>query len=314
MKDECSLRIEVGPEHVSYLNGLLDLPNETGHVLYFNLPEKFDTKRILNVRSKSFDRRTNGSQMGVITPVGSVNLHTHPRAAYNVEGCKWGWPSGEDMREVIRYTMKGMVCHFVITLEGIYTIQVNPCVISRIEKLTPVQRGIVMNMVEIYFRSMHIFRTKDHLKKYPTDYKFFIRHANQFSLDKMVQGVPILQGTRLAYMPFGTYFENNVYQDDSGKTVKGIELSPIDKKGNFANKKVKGDNVSVHMNELSHLISHFKLLPCEKKKLEGAKNVKWGHEWFHVSFFPTGKTPFFQIFFDSTNSTCYPKIVMYDHK
>ncbi|SVD82037.1 uncharacterized protein METZ01_LOCUS434891, partial [marine metagenome] len=55
-----------------------------------------------------------------------INFHTHPLAIYKSEKTIWGWPSGDDVREVLRYALKGNVAHLVFTVEGVYVMQVNP--------------------------------------------------------------------------------------------------------------------------------------------------------------------------------------------
>lgn len=71
-----------------------------------------------------------GNSDSVQAPEGIVNFHTHPYSCYSMEETVWGWPSAEDIRETILFTQKGSVAHFVLAVEGVYMLQVNPCIIQ----------------------------------------------------------------------------------------------------------------------------------------------------------------------------------------
>ena len=47
-----------------------------------------------------------GDSDSVATPLSKYNWHSHPLILYIREGVSWGWPSGEDMREVRTSTEK----------------------------------------------------------------------------------------------------------------------------------------------------------------------------------------------------------------
>ena len=50
-------------------------------------------------------RKAKGASDWVHTPLSAINFHTHPRFLYKREGVRWGWPSGEDLRECILFGM-----------------------------------------------------------------------------------------------------------------------------------------------------------------------------------------------------------------
>ena len=133
MKYDCRTDIEL--THKDYLNTLLSKNAEMGHVFYVNPKNHRKGKKIF--KTTSTDKITKGQKMGVYTPSGIINMHTHPKVAYGYEDSILGWPSGEDMREVIRYALGGNLIHYVVALEGIYVIQVNPCFKKALTKLTP---------------------------------------------------------------------------------------------------------------------------------------------------------------------------------
>jgi len=121
-----------------------------------------------------------------------VNYHTHPKACYVNEKTIWGWPSGEDMRECIRFAMQGSASHMVFGLEGIYVIRVNPCLISWLKNLTDEDRGLIIGTIEMYFKATHIFRSFDFETSwyektgtiyYPSDWT---QYANNFTLQHLI--------------------------------------------------------------------------------------------------------------------------------
>ncbi len=146
-----------------------------------------------------------GEKNSVNTPDSILNWHSHPISCYKQEKTIWGWSSGEDMRESIIYGLRGSVCHFIPSVEGLYTIQVNPCVITSLLNIENTVnksnypnintrkwnwgdfvRGFVILAIEIYFRSSHVFRTYEYLRKnkniVPSDY---IDFSNSFKLENL---------------------------------------------------------------------------------------------------------------------------------
>jgi hypothetical protein len=133
-----------------------------------------------------------GDSDSVYTPNNVINFHTHPVSAYNNADTVWGWPSGEDMRESIKFALAGNKAHLVFTVEGLYTIQVNPCKLKKMkELLNSEDRGILIFMVEQYFKTTHNFRGVSEVnglaKKniFITPYSF-IHFANSFNLDNLI--------------------------------------------------------------------------------------------------------------------------------
>ena len=140
-----------------------------------------------------------GSEDSVSTPDKEfVNFHTHPLAIYKSEQTLWGWPSGDDVREVIRFAMKGNVAHLVFTVEGTYVMQVNPGIAKMLTEfsLPPEHahhensvRGIFFSIIEIYFKTTHIFRTFEALKDYFVTPIDFIKYVNNFRLRRILRSI-----------------------------------------------------------------------------------------------------------------------------
>ena len=89
-----------------------------------------------------------GEAESVFTPNNVINFHTHPISAYNGGKTVWGWPSGEDIRETIKFALAKNKAHLVFTVEGLYTIQISPCKLAILQKLTSSERGIAIFVIE----------------------------------------------------------------------------------------------------------------------------------------------------------------------
>tara|TARA_X000001036_G_C20665152_1_gene800471 strand:- start:719 stop:1612 length:894 start_codon:yes stop_codon:yes gene_type:complete len=107
-----------------------------------------------------------GDADSVHTPLAPFNWHSHPLFLYKREGVCWGWPSGEDMREVIFFGLGGNKAHFVFSAEGVYVIRLTECFKEWLEKI-PDQwdRGIVIGLLEMVFKSTHNLRTNYYNEK-----------------------------------------------------------------------------------------------------------------------------------------------------
>ena len=74
---QCRVDIVLSKKHKKFLYKLLMKKVESRNVIYFKLPRK---KNLTHTKliSHKFDKVTHGQKMGVYTPMGSVNTHTHP--------------------------------------------------------------------------------------------------------------------------------------------------------------------------------------------------------------------------------------------
>lgn len=163
----------------------------------------------------------------VQVPEGFVNFHTHPIPCYIGEKTTFGWFSGEDVRETIIFAMKGTIAHLVMAVEGVYTMQISVCMLKafigidkrvpkilnnhkvldqiwkkhphhnsekKVEQTADILRGLIILLIEIYFRATHRFRSHDvDAKKCikPKDYIKFVNafeFSNMFNKDKKVSG------------------------------------------------------------------------------------------------------------------------------
>jgi hypothetical protein len=140
----------------------LHIPLNVINKIYKDLDESFEVSGVINFDNNNqvlgFNRNK-GNSYSVYTPNNVINYHTHPISAYNNGRTVWGWPSGEDIRETIKFVLAGNKAHLVFTVEGLYTIQVSPCKIKKIkELLDPEERGVLIFLIEEYFKTTHNFR------------------------------------------------------------------------------------------------------------------------------------------------------------
>lgn len=84
-------------------------------------------------------KTTKGESDSVQAPDAIVNFHTHPISCYKGEDTVFGWFSGEDVRETVLFSMKGSVAHLVISVEGVYILQVNPCILNNFMVMDNIQ-------------------------------------------------------------------------------------------------------------------------------------------------------------------------------
>jgi hypothetical protein len=261
-------------------DNVIDITIKLDHVneLYKNL---YDTKE--NGGELLIDHINNTSSKVVVTHAGQsdstdspdsiFNWHSHPIGCYKKEKTLWGWFSGEDIRESIIYGLRGSACHFIPSVEGLYTVQPNPCIITSllsIEKLININnyqdvakfiekkrwnlgnflRGFLILSIEIYFRSTHTFRTTDFLKKNkhitPED---FVKFSNSFKLSNLfekrdVEGcskikcnqVHTFEGNKIKNVSFKNYVNDYESGDDTN-------LFLVDTDGKYTMTDVKYSNI-----------------------------------------------------------------------
>jgi hypothetical protein len=207
-------------------------------------------------------RSSKGKTDSVDAPDSIVNWHSHPINCYNNEKTVWGWPSGEDMRETLVYGLRGSACHIVPSVEGTYTMQPNPCIISGLINIDNTVnpddypelnkhknwgnflRGFIVATIEIYFRSTHVFRTTDYMKKYQdVSAHDFVDFANIFKLENIFSKQPIKGCSKLGCNQILKYENKRMSQIPFEKYVSEYEADAwvyyIDKNGESSKSKTK---------------------------------------------------------------------------
>jgi len=281
----------------------LEIPIDKVNQIFSELANNYEISGIISCESDNNVNITmnKGNKDSVITPNHVINYHTHPISAYNEGETTWGWPSGEDIRETMKFALAGNKAHLVFTVEGLYTIQISPCKIKKMKKLTKEQIGVLIFIIEEYFKTTHNFRGVEDVeilndKKIiitPSSYVDFINNFDLINLrnaktifhkkskhhvdsfgERFTRipniGFPELKdGAKIANLTMGQYMKYNEIQ----------ELRNIDPEGNEYKSTVK---------DIEHLVLVFKEILEIFNTNEC--NVTWNNKpnsWFFVNFFPT---------------------------
>jgi hypothetical protein len=183
---------------LSIHDALFEKVEMSGNFTMGRLPNKscdsIKSCQIKHKESIKLNGMNKGDVSSVKTKFGVCNFHTHPYNCYNAMGTKskrdmtiWGWPSGEDMRESILFALHGNLIHLVFTLEGIYSIEVNPHLINLLETDDKAHRGMILAVIEEYFRCTHVYRNvvynEAHGVVIPNDW---LKFAKQFTLKNLI--------------------------------------------------------------------------------------------------------------------------------
>ena len=153
VNNTCKLKLHLPLKMVNDTLLNLNKKNEISGIFYCNQ----------NDQIKSVDKNE-GDSDSVYTPNSVINYHTHPVHCYTDAKTAFGSPSGEDYRETVKFALAGNKAHIVFTVEGLYIIQISPCKIKRMKEiLTDRQRGILVFLIEEYFKTTHGFRCTDDL-------------------------------------------------------------------------------------------------------------------------------------------------------
>jgi hypothetical protein len=249
-------------------------------------------------------RLVKGQSTSVQTPNGVINFHTHPISAYRGEKTIWGWPSGEDVRELIKFAMSGNRAHIVFGVEGMYVMQVSPCKIEKFRTLyqnNPKEVSILIYFIEEYFKATHALRCKREIDKLKTKGYLitpfsYVDYINTFQLENLNLEKNIQSSEAVTKRdPYGNFYS----------LLPNTGFLNISKKG-FTNKTFKsqfGSNYKVDIHMINNLGAETgQVQKFTRKELESVKDFlnqtfgannctkRWNNEpnlWFHVNFFPS---------------------------
>jgi hypothetical protein len=238
--------------------------------------------------------KNNGSSDSVSTPNHIVNFHTHPVSAYRNADTVWGWPSGEDIRETMKFGLAGNKAHIVFTVEGLYTIQLNKCKLRKMKTLlTDTERGILIFLIEEYFKATHNLRGTDELNKLhkkgiiinPESYCNFVNHFDLgcllISSKTKHTSLPIqVNFSRLPNNGF-LEFDEFIYTLPISTYITDLdEIYKINESG-IEMGKVKIKNNKLLLEQAKIIIKKLGI-----KKCTDVWNNSTG-KWFYINFFPS---------------------------
>ena len=135
-------------------NGLLFKKYETaGKIEFGDFQCKLDSgkEKVCDKTMTSELKFKNGNSDSVLTPLAVINYHTHPLSCYIEGETIWGWPSGEDLRQCIRFAKDGNVSHIIFAIEGTYIIDVNRIILPYIDEY-------IEQCIEYIFKVTHNYR------------------------------------------------------------------------------------------------------------------------------------------------------------
>lgn len=300
----------------------LFVPVKTLDTINKELAKKYEIAGVINFCDKdTFNSiSTNkGNKDSVYTPNNVINFHTHPISAYNDGKTVWGWPSGEDIRESIKFSLAGNKAHIVFTVEGIYTIQVSPCKLKKMKKLlTSEERGVLIFLIEEYFKTTHNFRGYSDVNNLaeagininPYSYVHFI---NNFGLNNLVASVTNQKSQQIKVSNAGhtgIHHPSNTLKftdTDGTSTFSSIPGSgfPDIKDNVIVNTNIKDYINQIDLDDLTQISENGKDSPVKNNKDKSnivnqiysiAKKLKidckdsWNtnkNAWFFVNFFPS---------------------------
>lgn len=301
----------------------LHIPLEIVDNIYPELKKKIEVSGVINCNNSdqviSIDKN-HGSADSVYTPNNVINFHTHPVSAYQNAHTVWGWPSGEDIRETIKFVLNGNKAHLVFTVEGVYTIQVSPCKIKRMkELLNDAERGVLIFLIEEYFKTTHNFRGTTEVNNLAKKRIFinpysFVHFANSFDLKNLLatkkivtKNVPMSKLSKVGHS--GIHGPNNIKKYSSGEDTSFSKIPangfPIVEDNYFINLpikeyitpeelndlrvvNVKGQESSPNIKNITEIIKKIKSVfeTFEQNKCTSEWNNN-PNSWFFVNFFPT---------------------------
>jgi len=307
---QCKLKFNIPISMVNEINSMLKEDHEVAGVINFD-----KNNNITNMKTEK------GNADSVYTPNNVINFHTHPISAYNNGHTVWGWPSGEDIRETIKFSLAGNKAHLVFSNEGLYTIQVSPCKIRKMkELLDDKERGILIFIIEEYFKTTHNFRgvkevnnlDKKDISLNPYSYVDFINNfdlVNLLNAKKIIHNSTKTEETKnIGHTGIHSSENDNINKYGMGNTkfskipnvgfpdVDGTKIvnAPIkdyiqkDDLKEIRKITQKGEENDFKVKDtqtvidfLTEILKKFDAKPC---------NITWNHNknaWFFVNFFPS---------------------------
>ena len=277
----CNLKLDIPINLVDNVLKELARTYEISGVIHCNSDDKILTLS-----------KNKGNEESVSTPNHVINFHTHPISAYKNGKTVWGWPSGEDIRESIKFGLSGNKAHIVFSVEGLYIIQVNSCILKKLkELLNSEERGIIIFIIEEYFKCTHNFRCVDEVTKLTnkgvviSPYSY-VELVNNFNLSKLIRPVNqnVIRSNSIPDIGFAEINGNKMSNLSLNQFIKQYsdinDIRLIDSKGKEeVSKKLKtSNNLYTTINKIF-------------KKLENVdcKNT-WNNKpnsWFYINFFPS---------------------------
>jgi hypothetical protein len=306
----CILKLHIPKEVVEKIYESIYKQNEVSGVFYVNQNDKI-----------THADENEGDAGSVYTPNNVLNYHTHPINAYRNGKTCYGSPSGEDYRECLKFSLAGNKAHLVFTVEGLYTIQVSPCKIKKMQELlNDTERGVLIFFIEEYFKSIHEFRCVDELNDLASsDFCInpysFVDFANTFDIKnllvnkklkfkkpvnqtiknvghcsihsrnnvKLYAGLPLNHSfSRIPNMGFPVITDNTITTKPAGQFLTRNDLDSLHSISRDGKEESsEPKSIKELLKILKKIADKFEVVPC---------NIEWNNNpnsWFFVNFFPS---------------------------
>ena len=273
----------------------LDIPIDLINQIQPELTQKYEISGVINCNETNkvigFSKNK-GDKDSVYTPNHVINFHTHPISAYNEGNTVWGWPSGEDIRETIKFALAGNKAHIVFTVEGLYVIQVNSCKLNKLKTvLDSVERGILIFIIEEYFKCTHNFRCIDEISK--LDVKItpesYIHYINNFDLERLI--IPSVHTTKKNNTNNFGNIPGFGFPEIQNNKIKNTQLKEYLKNSDLSDLMVINANGKETGSSKISITQLYKKIDEVYKKLGISKCTNiWNNKpnsWFYVNFFPS---------------------------
>jgi hypothetical protein len=299
---DCKLNLEISTDVLNKLFSELNNKNEVAGVITFD-----------NEGSSKITKFSNGDNDSVTTPNHVINFHTHPVNAYNEANTVWGWPSGEDIRETMKFALAGNRAHIVFTVEGIYTIQVNKCKMNKMKKLlTDEERGVVVFLIEEYFKATHNFRGVSEVnglskKKEVINPYSYCDLCNHFDMGNLITGKNNTHTSLLKQKGGYSRFPNNGFLEFGNNKVHTKCIKDyIEIDDNLF--KISGDGIDKGSFKMTNKQLLDSIIIINQKMGIKDCDLTWNNssnKWLYVNFFPSTYYTNNEYY---TNKYCKPKI------
>lgn len=148
-----------------------------------------------------------------------ITFHIHPSICYKTLKCYVGWPSAQDIARLI-YVFPHELKHYVITLEGIYALELSFEFQKYLLTFDKPKRDYFFNIIYKHFSDIHSLRSetinKDDIRHF-IFYDFF-RNINSFTINKLLTIIPESSDIMLTdddFCLFTVYFYNWEFIDNN---------------------------------------------------------------------------------------------------
>lgn len=200
-KSQCDLKLCIDKKTFQFLESLTDSPREIFGSLRISSSSVLHTGEILYKMSFNDLRGlTHGESESVSAEPTLYTFHTHPRKAYVANKTKFGFPSVADYISVYKMFTLGMIMHFIVAVEGLYVIYIDPSA-PILDQPEPKITSYIKKTMRVENRNL------------VTDIKKYVQHVNTTSNLFSVQLLNWAEKDSIIHVKFNKHESNCVIRD-----------------------------------------------------------------------------------------------------